>query len=181
VIPGWRDLLVATGAVDGTPENCARLLAAGEAVLVFPGGGREVAKRRGEKYQLLWRERLGFARLALAQRCTVVPFAAVGVEDAFDIVWDAEDFFRTPVGRVFQRISRRTDVVPPVVVGLGPTPWPRPERLYFHLAPPITTDGYDPEDPEAPRALRDRVREAVLGGIATLQEAQARDPHRTLW
>jgi hypothetical protein len=34
-------------------------------VLVYPGGGREVAKRKGEKYQLLWKERVGFARLAI--------------------------------------------------------------------------------------------------------------------
>jgi 1-acyl-sn-glycerol-3-phosphate acyltransferase len=180
-VPVWRDLLAETGAVDGTRENCARLMAEGESVLVFPGGGREVAKRRGEKYQLLWKERLGFARLAIAHGCTIVPFSAVGVEDAFDIVWDADDLLKTPLGRVFERYKLRTDVLPPIVVGLGPTPLPRPERLYFHLGEPIATGGYDREDPDAPRRLRDQVRSSVQEGIVRLREAQARDPARRLW
>ena len=41
-VPLWRDLLLRMGAVRGTRENCAALLAAGEPVLVFPGGAREV-------------------------------------------------------------------------------------------------------------------------------------------
>ena len=34
----------------------------GEAILVFPGGGREVMKRKDEDYVLIWKERLGFVR-----------------------------------------------------------------------------------------------------------------------
>src|SRR5512147_2315704 len=41
-IPLWGDLLTRFGTVDGTRENCERLMRAGEPVLVFPGGGREV-------------------------------------------------------------------------------------------------------------------------------------------
>ena len=87
-IPGWRDFLGHFGTVDGTRENCARLMKAGASILVFPGGAREVSKRKGQRYQLLWRERMGFARLAKAHECTIVPFSAVGVEDAFDILLD---------------------------------------------------------------------------------------------
>jgi hypothetical protein len=38
-----------------------------QTILVFPSGSREVFKRRGQQYQLLWRERMGFARLAIEQ------------------------------------------------------------------------------------------------------------------
>ena len=75
VIPGWGDLLQAMGAVPGTRENCAALLAAGEPVLVFPGGAREVYKRRGQEYRLLWGKRTGFARMAIEAGCPIVPFA----------------------------------------------------------------------------------------------------------
>ena len=61
-VPVWRDLLTRLGVVRGTRENCGRLFAAGEAVLVFPGGGREVFKHKGEKYVLVWKERVGFAQ-----------------------------------------------------------------------------------------------------------------------
>ena len=64
-IPVWRDFLTRFGAVDGSRENARTLLRDGEAVLVLPGGGREVAKRKGERYQLIWKQRMGFARLAI--------------------------------------------------------------------------------------------------------------------
>ena len=44
--PVWRRLLSNLGTVNGTRENTRQLLVDGEAVLVFPGGGREVARRR---------------------------------------------------------------------------------------------------------------------------------------
>jgi hypothetical protein len=68
-LPLWRDLLVRMGAVPGTRSNCAALLAAGEPVLVFPGGAREVYKRRGQRYELLWGKRTGFARMAIDAGC----------------------------------------------------------------------------------------------------------------
>jgi hypothetical protein len=34
-------------------------------VLVFPGGGREVTKRKGEAHKVIWKERTGFARMAI--------------------------------------------------------------------------------------------------------------------
>ena len=46
---GWRDFLAGFGAVDGTRENCAALMREGESILVYPGGAREVFKRKSEK------------------------------------------------------------------------------------------------------------------------------------
>ena len=51
-------------------------------VLVFPRRRPEVNKRRGEKYQLMWKERIGFARLAIQYSYPIVPFAAVGAEES---------------------------------------------------------------------------------------------------
>jgi 1-acyl-sn-glycerol-3-phosphate acyltransferase len=59
-----------------------------QTILVFPGGSREVNKRRGQQYQLLWRERIGFARLAIKHGYPIVPFAAVGADDMFDVIID---------------------------------------------------------------------------------------------
>src|SRR5919206_3536156 len=65
------------GQVVGTPENCRRLLAAGEALLVFPEGVRGLNK--------LWRDRyklqefgLGFMRLALEAGAPLVPPGILG-------------------------------------------------------------------------------------------------------
>ena len=85
-IPLWRNLLTELGMVRGTPANRAALLDAGVPVMVFPGGAHEVFKRRHQHYQLMWRERLGFARLAAERGCPIVPFAAVGADDTYTVL-----------------------------------------------------------------------------------------------
>lgn len=181
-VPLWRDFLTRFGTVDGTRENCARLMQAGETILVFPGGGREVAKRKGERYRLVWKDRLGFVRLAIRHGCTIVPFASVGAEHAWDIVFDADELMATPLGKLLARLRVRTDVIPPVARGLGPTPLPRPERLYFMVAPAIPTREYAgaAEDVARCRELRDRVKLAVETAIARLLEVRENDPDRAL-
>lgn len=181
-VPLWAAMTRRIGAVPASPEACARLMREGEAILVFPGGAREVSKRKGEKYELVWGNRVGFARMAIEHACTIVPFACVGVEDAFDIVIDADEILASPVGRVLERLGVRPDLVWPVVKGIGPTPLPRPERLYFGFAPPIETASYERRsgDPERCAELRDRVRAAVRRTIRELRAQREADPGRSL-
>ncbi len=181
-LPLWRDLLTRYGVVRGTRENCARLLKAGEPVAVFPGGGREVAKRRGEKYKLIWKQRLGFARMAIQYGCQVVPFAAVGAEEALDILVDADQILASPLGPALRHLGVRADVLLPIVRGLGPTPLPRPERLYFQFGAAIDARAWAGrhEQTEACEQLRDTVRTAVQAGIESLFELRAQDPRRSL-
>lgn len=172
-IPLWRDWLTRVGAVDGTRENCATLMQAGECILVFPGGAREVSKRKGESYQLVWGNRLGFARMAIEHDCTIVPFAAVGVEDAFDIVKDADDFFATPFGHLAKALGLRSDMVPPLVRPSLRSGLPKPERFYFGFGAPIAPRAHASEE-----ELRDATKTAVAGLIADLQRVQSGDPER---
>jgi 1-acyl-sn-glycerol-3-phosphate acyltransferase len=176
-IPGWRSLLAAFGTVDGTREHCRRLLRAGESLLVFPGGAREVFKRRGEQYRLLWGDRTGFARVAIERGCPIVPFAAVGAEECYDILLDASDLRRLlpPL-----RWIPRSDEAPPLVRGLGPTLLPRPQRFYFRFAPPVETRHLTGLADRACDAVRDQVRGAVEAGIACLLRERSRDPDRSL-
>jgi 1-acyl-sn-glycerol-3-phosphate acyltransferase len=178
-IPGWRWLLEQFGVVDGTPENAARLLARGEPVLVFPGGGREVAKRKGERYRLLWKNRMGFARLAIAHRATILPFAAVGAEDTYDILFDADDLGRSPVAPLLHRLGVREEVWLPISRGWGGTPFPRRERFYFQVGSPIDTARFGGDASEGnAQALRDETRGAVEEALAGLLALRARDPER---
>ncbi len=75
-----------TGAVLGTRANCAALMRSGAHILVFPGGAREVFKHKGEAYQLIWKERYGFVRLAIEHGYTITPYATAGAEEAFDVL-----------------------------------------------------------------------------------------------
>lgn len=179
-IPVWRDVLEMCGMVRGTRDNVRALMRERETILVFPGGAREVNKRKGEKYRLIWKERLGFARLAIENSYPIVPFAAVGAEEMLDVVVDANN----PLYRSFiEALEKLTGFpIPSVVRGVGPTPLPRPERLYFWFGEPIDTTRFEgcAGDDEAARALRDEVRAAVEHGIELLHEERERDPDRSL-
>ncbi len=182
-IPGWRTLLAHYGVVEGTRESCHALMRAGATILVFPGGAREVFKRKGEKYRLLWGERMGFVRLAVEHGYPIVPFGAVGAEECFDILVDAGDVLATPlVGALLARLVPRIDELPPLVRGIGPTPLPRPERFYFSFGPPIETRGFAgrQRDDVLCAAVRDQVRAAVETQIAFLLAKRQCDPGRGL-
>jgi 1-acyl-sn-glycerol-3-phosphate acyltransferase len=181
-IPVWRDLLTRFGVVDGTPENCRALMRAGESVLVFPGGGREVMKRRGEKYRLLWKSRAGFARLAVEHGYAIVPFSAVGGEECFEIVIDGNDLMRTPLWRLIERLSPKPDMIPPLVRGIGLSAIPRPQRFYFRFGAAIETRdlGGRCDDEAACFAVRERTRIEVEKGIALLLDERRGDPERAL-
>ena len=181
-VPLWRDLLARFGAVDGSREATRRLMRAGEPVLVFPGGGREVARRRGDYYPLVWRERIGFARLALEFGYTVAPFAMIGVDDMWDVVADADDAIYAPARALATRIDIDPELLFPLVRGLGPTPLPRPQRIYARLLEPIEASAFGSgwDDATGAAALRDAVREAVAAGIEALLAEREADPARRL-
>lgn len=180
-LPLWRDLLVRMGAVPGTRENCAALLAAGEPVLVFPGGAREVYKRRGQQYQLLWGQRTGFARIAIEAGCPIVPFGAVGAEDRFDVVLDVDDPIAAPLRAVARRVGR-TDVGTVLVKGSTFGVLPGAGRLYFRFGAPISTTPWAgrADDPVALGECRDIVKAEVEAHIAHLRHLRDGDPQRAL-
>ena len=187
-VPGWGSLLKSLGAVVGTRENCAALMRSGAHILVFPGGGREVAKRKGEAYKLIWKERTGFARMAIEHGYAITPFASVGPEECFDILLDANDVMQSPVGKFLDRVGitksllRGGDSIFPIACGLGFTMIPRPERFYFSFEPTLDTRRFagKHDDPATLLALRTEVSQAVEASIAKLMAIRAQDPKRSL-
>jgi len=182
-LPGWRTLLASWGTVEGDRDNCRALMRSRESILVYPGGAREVFKRKGEKYQLIWGGRTGFARLAIEHRYPIVPVGAVGAEECYDILLDAGDVLAMPlVGSLLRRLFSRADEIPPLVRGIGLTPLPRPQRFYFSFAPPIETTRFAlASDLTAPAlAVRELVRASIEAEIAFLLDERRRDPERAL-
>ena len=174
-IPLWRDLLEAGGMVHGTRSNVRALMRERQNILVFPGGAGEVLKQRGERYTLKWKERIGFAKLAIEHGYPVVPFAAVGVEDMFTVVADE----RTPIVSQASRLLRRVAgmPIPPLSVGFGPM-IPRPERMYFWFGEAIDASAFARDGERSARRLRDETRTAVESGIRLLRAEREADPHR---
>ncbi len=180
-VPLWREFVTQFGSVHGTPENCDALMDAGEHVMVFPGGGREVCKRKGEAYKLVWKNRTGFARLAIAHGYPILPMASVGPDNAYTILLDADDFLESLPGRLatsfgpVRRLLRDGEAVPPIARGIGPTLIPRPERFYFSFGRPIPTRAYRgrENDPDALMELRKKVEDSIhqqMGRLLLLRE-----------
>ena len=179
-LPVWRDLLTMAGMVRGTRANVRVLMRDRQNILVFPGGTGEVFKGRGKNYELIWKERLGFARLAIEFGYPIVPFAAVGAEEMLHVVVDREMPVAAQVSALMRRLVGLP--LPPIPRGIGTSLVPRPERLYFWFGEPVDTSRYGGrgDDDLAARAVRDEVRAAVESGIQILLAERDRDPHRGL-
>jgi 1-acyl-sn-glycerol-3-phosphate acyltransferase len=171
MVPGWREVLHRFGVVDGNPENCRALLEQGECVLVFPGGGREVAKRKGEKYKLIWKERVGFVRMALEVGCTIVPFAALGVEDWFEIVLDGDEIMQSRLGWVLRKLGVPPYAVLPIAKGSQGL-FPKPARQLFYIAEPYETKAlkWQQDDETLCQSIRDEVKRRIEEGLIFLQD-----------
>jgi 1-acyl-sn-glycerol-3-phosphate acyltransferase len=181
-IPAWARYLESAGAIRGTRENCSLAMEQGDNLLVFPGGGREVMKRRGEQYQLIWKQRLGFVSLAVEHGYPIQPFASVGAEEAYTIYLDAGNvqdsrLLKWMTGTLGISVRKGAEEFPPLARGLGLSVVPRPEPFYFVVGPAISTARYRGRegDTDTLIRLRDRVAERVRELIAQGMSIRAED------
>lgn len=182
-VPGWGKIMTQGGAVPGSRENCSRLMEGGQHVLVFPGGGREVAKRKGEEYKLTWKTRTGFCHMAIKYQYPIIPVASLGADEAFDILYDSYDFQQSLIGKLLLKnpfVSeqlRGGDVFMPISRGVGPTILPRPERFYFAFGEPIDTEEFigQEDNVEVQWILRKRVMDAIENGLEDLRGIRTHD------
>ena len=167
-LPVWRDMIGKMGGVLGSREMCRAMMEAGESILVFPGGAREVTKGRGKNYQLLWESRLGFVRMAIESGYSITPFCSVGADEIFDVALDTSDILHSPVGAFLtgllsDRFKPREDLEFPLPRGIGLSIIPRPEKFYFAFGKPIQTTRYAgrSEDTAVLKRVRKQTADAV--------------------
>lgn len=175
------DLLAAFGGVVGHPETATELMRHGETVLVFPGGGREIPKFKGEEYQLKWHGRSGFARVAIANGYPIVPVGLVGGDDVYRSLATRDGIVGRLSRSLSSRLTGREDMAMPPVRGVGPTLIPRPQRMYLRFGALIDTKR--PPRTPAPAweaAVKVRTQTELEAILADLQMLRADDPYRTL-
>ncbi len=84
-LPLIGDLIRLYGAVQGSPQAARELLRAGELITVAPGGMREALRPSSQRYKILWEERKGFVRLAMATKSPIVLAACPKADDLYHI------------------------------------------------------------------------------------------------
>lgn len=145
------------GQITGTPENCRRLLADEESILVFPEGARGVSKPFSRRYQLAEFGH-GFMRLALETDTPIVPIAVVGAEEQAPAVNLA------PVARLLGTPAFPVVPYPPF---FPVVPLPVKYRLYFGEPMRFAGDPDDDEDvlDEQVRAVKNRIQSMLHVGL----------------
>lgn len=175
------DLLAACGATVGSPESAAELMRHDQTILVFPGGGREIAKFKGEENTLRWQGRAGFARVAAEHDYPIVPAGLIGGDDVYRSLTTRDGRW----GRFSQGIAKVLgapgDMAMPLLHGIGPTLIPRPQRMYLRFAEPIdTTKPAGVSAPDWADTVKQRTQTSLEAILADLQELRAQDPYREL-
>ncbi len=175
------DLMTAYGAVIGRPEAAADLMRDNETILVFPGGGREIAKFKGEEYKLRWDNRYGFARLAVEHRYPIVTVGLIGGDDVYTAISRRDGRWGRLSSQLTTRLTGRSDMAIPLTRGIGPTLIPRPQRMYLRFGEPIDTwaRGRASVDKYV-SSIKDRVQADLETTLADLQRIRAVDPYRQL-
>jgi 1-acyl-sn-glycerol-3-phosphate acyltransferase len=146
------------GQVVGTPENCRRLLAAGEALLVFPEGVRGLNKPFSERYRLQ-EFGTGFLRLALETGAPIVPVGIVGAEE------------QSPSLTNLPTLARVLGMPALPLTPTGLVPLPLPTRYHILFGDPMHLTG-SPDDEDA--VLEEKV-ERVRAAVQALLERGLRE------
>lgn len=174
-------VMAACGAVVGSPEGAAVLMEHDEPVMVFPGGGREIGKFKGEQYKLRWEGRAGFARVAIEHDYPIVPVALVGGDDVYVGVTTRDHWLGRLSQTVSEKLTGRRDMAMPLVRGLGPTLIPRPQRMYLRFTAPIsTTKPARVSNDNWVATVKARTQESLEQSLHDLLALRAEDPYREL-
>jgi 1-acyl-sn-glycerol-3-phosphate acyltransferase len=164
-VPFASYLLSRWGQITGTPENCRRLLAHDEAVLVFPEGARGISKPFSKRYQLAEFGK-GFMRLALETGAPIVPVAVIGAEE------QAPAINVKPLAKLLGIPALPVVPYPPFVPVL---PLPVKYRVYF--GEPMRFTG-DPDDDD--EVLDDKVKQ-VRNTIQSMLHVGLRERQHVFW
>lgn len=162
-LPYVSTFMARVGQIVGTPENCRRLLASDEAILVFPEGVRGLGKLWPQRYQLQ-EFGLGFMRLALETDSPIVPVAVVGAEEQAPGLASLK-----PVGKLFGF----------PYFNLTPTgvPLPLPTKYHIYFGEPMRFTGRpDDEDAELDKKVR-----TVKGTLQAMLDAGVKERKHVFW
>jgi 1-acyl-sn-glycerol-3-phosphate acyltransferase len=179
-VPIWRDVMAKNfGALEGSRANCSAVMERGENLLVFPGGAREICKKKGEAYVLKWEDRRGFVRMAMEYGYDIIPVAAVGAEDAYTVVKDANEILDHSFGGwllkqtgLAHNLFKDGELLLPWVKGVGKTVIPKPVKLYFSFGKRIATKKYKAlyEDVDTQELIKAKVELSLLKQFKQLFE-----------
>jgi 1-acyl-sn-glycerol-3-phosphate acyltransferase len=185
-IPKVKNFFRRLGQVPASAENAEAVLASGASVLVYPGGGYELARPWTERNNVCLAGRKGFIKLALRTGAPVVPVVGHGGHNTSVVLTRGEG-----IAKALGLNKLRFDVMPlafvlPWGVVLGPIPAlvPLPAKVTVQVCEPLDWSHLGPEDADNPDVLEQCYREVETIMQATLDALVAENPFplaRRVW
>jgi hypothetical protein len=154
-LPVAKHLVEGMQFLSGEGPEMDAAVAAGEHVLVTPGGTREGCRSHRHHHRVEWGRRAGYLRLALRHRLPIIPAAAHGVDDTYFGLNDGYAWGKR-VGMP-GKMPLWFGVGP---LGLWPVSPPFPVKLTTFLGAPMRFD-VDPDDAQGVQRADHEVRAAV--------------------
>jgi 1-acyl-sn-glycerol-3-phosphate acyltransferase len=133
----------------GSVESCVNILKEEKMIIVSPGGAHE-ALFGDSNYELMWKKRIGFAKIALESKAPIIPIFTENVREAYIKLKFAD--------KLIKWTHNLTKIPLNLIIGTLPV------KLRAYLGKPIT---YDPN--LTPEELQQKVARALEDLIAKNQ------------
>jgi 1-acyl-sn-glycerol-3-phosphate acyltransferase len=136
----WLGFLRRYGTVAASHENARAALEAGSAVLVYPGGDREVHRPSWQSGRIDFGGRKGYVRLALEQDVPIVPVVAIGGQESALFLSRGEGLARAlRLDRLFRLKVLPISIAAPWGLNVGDLLGhvPLPSKIVVEVLPPI--------------------------------------------
>lgn len=82
-IPGWGRMCKVFCFTPGTVDDCIESLRQGNLLIIAPGGVREALFSSTDRYEIMWGDRMGFAKVVKGANVPVIPLFTENSRDAF--------------------------------------------------------------------------------------------------
>jgi 1-acyl-sn-glycerol-3-phosphate acyltransferase len=159
------------GTVAASPDNARKALRSGAAVLVYPGGDREVHRPSWQSARVDFGRRKGYVRLALAEDVPIVPVVAIGGQETALFLSQGEWLSRfLMLDRLFRLKVLPISLAAPWGLNVGDMLGhiPLPAKITIEVLPPIRPReefGADPDVDEI-HAHVTRLMQETLDALA---------------
>lgn len=152
VFPGVARMATWVGAVQAKSEMAVEVLKSDAALLIYPGGVRDVFRPHHQRNRICFYGQKGFIKLALLEAAPIVPLVSYGAHDTLFVLADVYPH----LAQLHQQGMPWPFGIDPGVfpiylglpwgLGVGPLPnIPLPVPLHTRVCPPIRFERYGPE------------------------------------
>jgi len=172
--PGLGHYFRANGVLPASREGVTSALAAGDDVIVWPGGEQDSMRNWRNRDRAVLAGRRGFVRQAIRSGVPIVPVATIGGHDTVFVLSEGR-FLARWSGPLARRLRGATV---PITLGVPfgialeilPTHIPLPAKIRTELLDPVAVD-HDPDrvsDQEYVEAIYREVQAAIQAGMDRL-------------